>query len=60
MIISVFFLFDHYLLYKPELYWSEKTQKKSLNHKPIKTVTEHLIKITNHKMHGVQNTHSSH
>lgn len=24
----VFLLFDHYLLYKPELYWSKKTQKK--------------------------------
>lgn len=54
--VLCFFIY-HYLLYKPELYWS-KRHKKPLNNKPIKTITEHLIEITNHKMHGVQNTHS--
>lgn len=36
---------------------SVKKTQKSQNNKAIKT--EHLIEITNHKMHGVQNAHSS-
>lgn len=55
----VFLLFDHYLLYKPALYWSKKTQK-PLNNKPIKMITEHLIRRTNHKMHGDHHNLKSH
>lgn len=36
----------------------KRHKKKSLNNKPIKTITEHLIKMTNHKMHGGVPTHS--
>lgn len=67
MIISVcffgvcffFIIIYHYLLHKPELYWSKKTQKKSLNNKPIITITEHLIEITNHKIQCSKHTLSS-
>lgn len=56
----VFLLFVHYLLYKPALYCSKKTHKKSLNNKPIETITEHLIRKTNHKMCGDHHNLKSH
>lgn len=50
MIISVFF-FLFITIYCTSLNCiGQKRHKKSLNNKPIKMITEHLIEITNHKI----------
>ncbi len=58
MIISVFFFYLSLFIVQAWTVLVKKDTKKSLNNKPIKTITDHLIEITNHKIHGVQNTHS--
>lgn len=48
-----FFIY-HYFSTSLNCIGQKHTKQKSLNNKPIKTITEHLTEISSHKMHGVQ------
>lgn len=60
MIMSLVFLFLFYLslfiVQALTVFVQKYTKKNSLNNKPIRTITEHLIEITNHKVQCSKHT----